>query len=84
MTFEAPDRNNPVIDGTGIMDETEIARGDVNARFVWPTSKNERFDHQEVDSLQCKEASSEHDVEIEKTNIGEKNDRSTWRGCAWF
>ena len=51
MTFEALDRNNPVIDDTGIMDEAEIARGDVNARFVWPTSKNERFDHQEEHPL---------------------------------
>ena len=51
MTFEAPDRNNPVIDDTGIMDEAEIARGDFNARFVWPTSKNERFDHQEEHPL---------------------------------
>ena len=47
MTFEASDRNNPDIDGTGIMDGAEIARSDVNARFVWPTSKNERVDHQE-------------------------------------
>ena len=51
MTFEAPDRNNSVIDGTGIMDEAEVARGALNARFVWPTSKNERFDHLEEHPL---------------------------------
>ncbi len=51
MTFKALDRNNPDIDGTGIMDGAEIARSDVNARFVWPTSKNERFDHQEEHRL---------------------------------